>query len=193
MADYRKQVGTFISFQEKVQAQKHGGGTYEAWRLIFTNDQGEAVNITKPVQSLKFNQRLAQAFKNLVTGDKFVIQEEKNAAGFWEIKTLTKGEDTAEAMGITPPTPSRNPQPAPTNTSTGRDFETKEERNKKQEYIIRQSSLERAIETLSIGSKVPLNPGAVIGLAEIYKNYVLTGEQEIDSGGIEDIGEDIPQ
>lgn len=193
MADHRKQVGTFISFNENVQADKKDGGTYAAWRLIYTNANGEAVNITKPVQSLKFNQPLAKALKNLQMGEEFTIQEEKNAAGFWEIKTLTKGNDTSEPMQMAAPAgyskPAANAQPA---NSTGRDFESKDERNKKQEYIIRQSSLERAVETLSIGAKAPLNPGAVIELAEIYKNYVMQGLVKA-VGRLEDLEDDIPQ
>jgi len=193
MADYRKQVGTFISFNEKVTAQKQAGGTYEAWRLIYTNADGEAVNITKPVQSLKFNQPLAKAFKNLQAGDEFTIQEEKNAAGFWEIKTLTKGTDTSEPMQIATPSGHTKSAGNPVPVSTSRDFESKDERLAKQEYIIRQSSLERSVEVLSIGAKVPINPGAVIELAEVFKKYVLSGVAKVDKGGIEDVEDDIPQ
>lgn len=191
MADYRKVVGTFISYNENVQAQKKDGGTYQAWRLIFTKDSGEAETYTKPVQSLKFNRALASALKGLQAGEKFVIHEEKNAGGFWEVKNITKGEDTSEPMALAAPqqakTYSGNTQ------STGRDFETKEERNKKQEFIIRQSSLERAIETLSIGAKAALNPGQVIELAEVYSKYVLSGKAKVDDGSIEMMEDDIPQ
>jgi len=196
MADYRKQVGTFISFKPEVTAEKKDGGTYQAWRLIFTNENDEAVNITKPVQSLKFNQQLGRALNSLVAGEKFTIQEEKNAAGFWEIKTLTKGEDKSEPMQMSAPPAASGSAKAYTTqgvgNTTGRDFESRDERSAKQEYIIRQSSLERSVEVLSIGAKAPLNPGAVIELAEVFKKYVLSGVAKVDKGSVEDMDDDIP-
>jgi hypothetical protein len=190
MADYRKVVGTFISFAAEVDAKKKDGGTYKAFRLIYTNENGEAVTVTKPVQGLKFNQGLERGLKSLGTGDQFVIAEEKNAGGFWEIKTITKGTDTAEPMGLTgaaSPAPSTRTTQSP---STGRDFETGAERQAKQTFIIRQSSLERAIENLSIGAKGPLNPIAVIDLAEVFTDFVLNGKPKVER--IEDMEDDIP-
>lgn len=196
MADYRKAVGTCISYNENVEARKKDGGTYQAFRLIYTNAEGEAITVTKPVQGLKFNHALANALKSLRQGDQFVINEEKNQAGFWEIKSIVKGTDDAEPMSIARPSNQTGQanKPAATATSTGRDFESKEERTVKQDYIIRQSSLERAIEVLGIGQKAPINPGSVIDLAEVFFNYVKTGKPaSVEVGSIEDMEDDIPQ
>ena len=196
MADYRKAVGTCISYSDNVTANKKDGGTYQAFRLIYTNDNGEVVTVTKPVQALKFNRALATALKSLNQGDQFVLNEEKNANGFWEIKSVMKGTDDAEPMSIAKPATSAGQanKPAATTTSTGRDFESKEERAARQDYIIRQSSLERAVEVLGIGQKAPINPGAVIDLAEVFFGYVKNGKQPaVELGDINDMEDDIPQ
>lgn len=193
MADYRKVVGNFISFNANVQANKKDGGTYAAYRLIYTTQDGEAANLTKPAGGLKFNQALGRALFSLQQGDVFVMHEEKNAAGFWELKTVTKGDDQSEPMGLDQPAPAQRQaaaQAVNVASQAGRNFESAEERAAKQDFIIRQSSLQRAVEVLSIGQKVPINPVQVMTLATTFTNFVKTGK--IDNGSVEDMEEDIP-
>ena len=68
-------------------------------------------------------------------------------------------------------------------------FETKEERLARQRYIVRQSSLSTAVETLAVGSKTALDPNAVIAVARQYEEFVFgTGVQ-----GIIDMQDDLPE
>lgn len=97
----------------------------------------------------------------------FDIVSEKNG-DYWEWNSATRVLEGA--AGSAEPSPSR-PQAAPRSN-----YETPEERAKRQVYIVRQTGLERAIETLSIGAKTPPKAEAVIALADVYVNYVFSGD-----------------
>lgn len=59
----------------------------------------------------------------------------------------------------------------PANTY-GKDFETKEERAKKQVYIVRQSAISNAIAALSLGAKSALKAEDILVLAKKFENFV---------------------
>jgi hypothetical protein len=67
-------------------------------------------------------------------------------------------------------------QASPANRVTGSNYETREERAARQVYIVKQSSLSAAVETLKIGATGPLDPTKVIEVAEQYKTYVFDNE-----------------
>lgn len=54
----------------------------------------------------------------------------------------------------------------------GKSFETAEERAERQVLIVRQSALDRAVATLSVGSKSPPDKEAVTALAQYYADWV---------------------
>lgn len=73
------------------------------------------------------------------------------------------------------------------NGYTPRDFETKEERARRQVLIVKQSSLSAAITSLSPGAKAALDPKAVTELAQVFTDWVLDTEPIFPSDEPEDI------
>jgi len=133
------------------------------------------------------NADVYKALDSLSPGDRADVTVTKNASGYnqWaELKPVGKGED------IPAPAPSASGT-APAKASGT--WETAEERAKKQVYIIRQSSLDNAIKTLSAGlpSKEKLQVEDVLNLAGVYVDWVLSGDQPGMETSNSDLG-DIP-
>src|SRR3990167_6921512 len=149
--------GVIISVSLSTQVKKQAGCTYEAYELILKNSEGEIETIQKPVQGFKFNPALKEALSSLATGDEVTVLMEKNAAGFWEVQSVTKGITEVQQV----PSSKTSPSP-PGNKVIGSNYETAAERTARQVLIVRQSSLANAIATLSVGAKAPLIPEAVM-------------------------------
>jgi hypothetical protein len=144
------------------------------------------VDVTKPEGKKYFQAKVTYTYKG--TNKTTNIMDFANPQVFRDIQNL-KGQEVTVETGkndkgfdiwtkVYPAgdAPVRSAAPAPQKAAST--YETAEERAKRQIMIVRQSSLERATETLSPGSKGPLDPNAVIGLAKIYESYVL-GVDEI--------------
>jgi hypothetical protein len=107
---------------------------------------------------------------NASMDDVFTIEMQKEAGKdgkeYWQWVTVTKGE----AVASTAASSSKGSSTA--NTSPRNTYETPEERAQKQVYIVRQSSIGHALETIKIGSKTQPNPQDVVDLAKFYEKYV---------------------
>lgn len=104
-------------------------------------------------------------YKTLVdakNGEVYTIDMEKNEKGYWDwTKAATSTSvDTSNAVA-----------PSKGNVSPKSTYETPEERAKKQVYIVRQSSINAAIETLKTDKKNP-TVTEVISVAKQYEDYV---------------------
>jgi len=190
-------LGTVISVSLETEVKKQGGGSYKGWELVYRSDNNEVRTIAKPVQGLRFNAALKNSLSSLNAGDQFTLTQEKNAQGFNDVKSITKGWDAAAGDPVAtqaPPTvAAAQKQAAPSNTYTQRDYETKEEREKKQKFIIRQSSISNAIELLSVGAKAAPKKEEVLELAQEFVNFVYEGTpQEVALQAVADIEDDIP-
>ena len=177
--------GTVISYQAEVQATNQAGKPYKAWRLIYTDSAGEVKNLQKPVTGLKFNRALAGQLASVSAGDFVTIVQEKNDAGFLDVKSVTKGDEApAAALSSNDKQPSR-----PAAASGGsRDFETSKERADRQVYIVRQSSLERAVELYPKKS-----PQELVEVAEFFKEYIFNGlAKPTAATSDDDFQDDIP-
>lgn len=153
--------GVVISVNLNTKVKKQSGGTYDAWELVYKSTEGEIKNFQKPVQGLKFVKGLKEALESLAQGDEFTATLEKNAGGFWDVKSIVKGLVVEAAA----PQASPARQAQTTNNYQGRDYESKEERTAKQEYIIRQSSVSSAIAMLSVGAKSAPKVDEVLAVA----------------------------
>lgn len=122
------------------------------------------------------------------------------ASGSQWIVTAEKGEQYWEWKGFTPIAPGGGQAPQAqakaagvvnnsTSTATRSTYETPEERAKKQVFIVKQSSLSNAIETLSVGAK-SLKSEDVIALAQMYTDWVFDTKPTVPFADMED---DIPQ
>lgn len=97
------------------------------------------------------------------TGDTAEVTTVKNDKGYWDWTAINEGGKQEVATQQSSGT---------TNRVTGSNYETKEERAIRQRYIIRQSSISSAVDSLAVGSKSSLNPDDVIALARKYEAYV---------------------
>lgn len=113
-------------------------------------------------------------------GDTFLITREKNDKGYWEWKDIGPAGDP-------PAQPDPNPKSAPSATVPAKvgNWETSDERAKKQVYIVRQSTINAAIETLKSTGK-PFGTDAVKNLAKQYEDYVF-------SDGVAGLTDDQPE
>lgn len=105
-------------------------------------------------------------------GDVFTLLREKDNDGYWQWVGIAAGDvaieqttTQASSGGAAAPAKAATPQAA---KST---FETPEERAKKQVYIVRQSSISAAIDTLKTDKKAP-SKEEVVELAKYYESYV---------------------
>lgn len=180
-------LGTVISVSAETDVKKNGGGTYKGWELIYKSDGGDVRTIAKPVQGLRFNAGLKAILGELQPGDEFTLEQEKNAQGFFDVKTIVKGW-SAGAPSL-PSAPQQTKSAPASNAYQARDFESKEERTTRQRLIVRQSSLSAAVAILTVGSKT-VDKEVVKALAEELTDFVF--ETKRGSAGIQDMEDDIP-
>lgn len=173
--------GTVISYTPSTKILKAGGGTYDAWELVYRSAENEVKQLVKPVQSLKFNKPLAASLAALKPNDEFTVDLEKNAAGFWEVRNISKGSDVssdqapASSGAAAPVSSSERPQ-APqraVNRVTGSTYETAEERAKKQVVIVRQSCIAQAVALLK--DMPDLKTELLLETAETFEKFVNKG------------------
>lgn len=176
-----------ISLSKQIKGQSK---TYEGWELVYRDMEDAIKTIQKPVQGLKFAPNLKAGLAALSPGDEFTLTQEKNASGFWDVKNVEKGHVVQAAAPVN--TSSAKPQRS--NNYQDRDFESKEERTKKQEYIIRQSSISSAIAVLTTGAKAAPKPEEVLALADQFVAYVYNNGAKNAAGasGFDDFEDDIP-
>ena len=111
---------------------------------------------------------LYAAFSKAVSGESFEITEEKNAKGYYEFtsaKSVGVLSGTAtEATGGT--------APRQASSSSGSTYSNKEERDQTQIYIVKQSTLKAAIDTLPLLNLKKVGVQDVLSLAKQYEDYV---------------------
>jgi len=125
-------------------------------------------------------------------GQAYTLLREKDKDGYWQWISITEGDvqldtttSTSNASGN--PAKSSGATVAPKST-----YETAEERAKRQVYIIRQSSITAAINTIK-NDKKALTPLEVIDVARVYEAYVFGINLEADSVvKVPEYDEDIP-
>lgn len=125
---------------------------------------------TKGMKVLDFVQR--EVFQTLVSinpqpGDILDVEFSQNDKGFWQFASVAKGEkaegDSSTVVG------SRS------NTVSKGNWETAEERAKRQVMIVRQSSLSTAV-SLAEANKAKVTVDDVIATAKIFEAYVMGTE-----------------
>ncbi len=163
--------GQVVSVEQNVSIQKQNGGSYQGTRFSYRDMNGKLVEQNFHNNSLKFNPKLNVALSNLKPGDSFTMVKEKEGE-YWNVKDIIVGDAPVATSGTTKPAA----QPAPKSN-----YETAEERAKRQVYIVRQSSLSTAVAVLSVGAK-KVEPAEVIKLAKQFEAYVF--DTEYDDGSI---------
>ena len=152
-----------------VVVSTEAGKTGRAYQLAEVNYKNLYDGKVASKKLLQFNGAY-KVISNGKQGQKFTVNTEKNEKGYWDWTSavvLTKDDFSNEAT-IAPV----KTTPAPRST-----YETPEERARKQVYICRQSSLERAIELLFHNKgKESITPEEVIEVAKVFVDYIFNVE-----------------
>jgi len=162
---YVDEDGEPLYVKQRFKTQSAKGKDYRLVEVTYKNK-----SFQDKVETKKHNEfgdkTVFETLKNAQAGDEFTIEREKDGNGYWQWIGISVGA----VVPTTSIKSSGNPVPAKT-TGGGGNWETSEERAKRQVYIVRQSSLGHAIETLKTDKK---NPSAdeVISLAKVYEDYV---------------------
>lgn len=164
------------------------GRQYQSLEVTYKNEQGQAQS--KKLMSFS-NPDVFKAAQAWTKGDSVNIATEKDANGYWQwTKLLAEGESAPVSNSA----PASNAGGSNTRV-TGSNYPTADERAQTQVYIIRQSSLTNAVNTLATTGKT-VSSDEVLTLARVYEGHVLgienkpQGIKEPDS--IEDLSSDIP-
>lgn len=177
----------FISVESSDKKTKTGKDYVEI-EVTYKN-----IDFQEKVESKKLNpfgnKDVYNTLKSAKQGDFFEVERSKNDAGFWDwigIGSVSGGNSAPEP--ITKATGGAG------YTSPKSTYETPEERAKKQVYIVRQSSISAAIDTLKTDKKNP-TVAEVITVAKQYEDYVFgldTGITPLADLPTLDTDEDIP-
>ena len=171
-------------------------GSYQAlevtYKEVATSKVGSR-NIMSFVQdSKKAFETLSTASNGEVFDISMVKQAGKDGKEYWVWTDARKGSAQA-SQGQT-----ASAAPAASGTVSKGNWETPEERAKKQVYIIRQSSLSTAVAALS-GGKAPPTAENILALAKTFEDYVFEGLKEEKSFAAstaeleDDLFQDLPQ
>lgn len=162
------------------------GSSYQQLEVTYKNLSFQGKVESKKIMSFGTN---AGAFKTLSQaspGSVFEVEVVKNAQGYNDWPNVT-----AAAAGAVP-SPAKGATPSSQPGQTRSTYETPEERAQRQVYIIRQSSVDRALQYHSVGAKTPPNLNEVFDTAQKIADFVF---QVKDTGptGFDDMPDfDVP-
>ena len=144
-------------------------GSYEVAEVAYKDDQGKVNG--KKIMSFT-SKPVFDTLKKAQSNEVYQIVSEKDDKGYWQWKEITKGaavKTASDNLGF---------KASPKST-----YETPEERAKKQVYIVRQSSINAALE-YSKNVKALKTVEEVLALAKQFEMYVFDNnliEDPIDS------------
>ena len=153
---------TVIDVSENTQ-KSASGRTFQQLEVAYKNEQG----VPQLKKLIPFsNPNMYKLAKGWVKGDVFNVTTIKNEKGYWEWTGIEGDNTVAEAKQATPSA----------TRVTGSNYETREERQARQIYIIRQSSISSAIELLGQGKTV----SDVLNVAKQFEEYVIGKQEQTD-------------
>jgi hypothetical protein len=159
-----------------VETKPTAKGSYQILEVIYKNltYQGKVEN--KKIPSFGNGATAFKALSDTSPGSEYDVTVVKNAQGYNDWTSVQPSTGVAESPAS---------KTSVTNNSPRSTYETPEERAQRQVFIIRQSSLNNAISTLSVGSKA-VKPDDVIRLASQYTNWVM-GIKDPGATGFDDL------
>lgn len=172
-------------------------GSYQVLEVDYKEVNGGKVGSKKIMSFVQTSKPAFDVLSTASAGETYEVGMVKEAGRdgkeYWVFNSATKATAGAQAANVG----------GATTGSTGGtvakgNWETSEERAKKQIYIIRQSSISSAISALAVGSKTPAKPDEILSLAKRFEDYVfdgLTGNFAVDTAALEDenLFQDLPQ
>jgi hypothetical protein len=158
------------------------GRSYQSMEVTYKNEQGQTQS--KKLMSFSNPDVFKQA-KDWQKGDNVNVNMTKDDAGYWQWVSI--GEP-GSASASPPQAYSGKPQASATRV-TGSNYETPEERAKKQVYIVRQSSISSAIDLLKSNDN-DVKVENVLSVAKQLEEYVFGKQAGVDA--INNMQDDIP-
>jgi hypothetical protein len=181
---------TVISVRFDVNEEKNGK-TYSFFKLQYLTDKKENKTYSGMMSALKFNKVLNTKLNAVKENDEVELTFGKNKFGYDELQNVEL---------LNKPAPTKAESKPASSGYNNRDFETKEERQQKQVYIVRQSSISAAISLLKTEKKVP-TIFEILDTARQFEQFVFGGKVDggignVDAALVDDLPfdvHDIPQ
>ena len=146
------------------ESVKTGKGQYQTLQVSFKNEQGQVQG--KKLMSFS-NPAVFKDIQGYAKGDRIDVLTVKEG-DYWQWKSIDK-------EGEAPPRAEAPKSTGGGGKVIGSNYETAEERARRQVYIIRQSSLGTAVELLGQGASV----NDVVKTAKQFEAYVFSKEAEL--------------
>lgn len=146
------------------ESVKTGKGQYQTLQVSFKNEQGQVQG--KKLMSFS-NPTVFKDIQGYAKGDRVDVLTVKEG-DYWQWKSIDK-------EGEAPPRAEAPKSTGGGGKVIGSNYETAEERARRQVYIIRQSSLGTAVELLGSGASV----NDVVKTAKQFEAYVFSKEAEL--------------
>lgn len=156
-------------------------GKYQVAEVTYKNTKDGKV-ASKKVMSFVGSYGVLKVAKE---GEVYDIKAVKDDKGFWVWEGASPGVEGPAETGA-PVGQGARPTASPRST-----FETPEERRQRQFYISRQSSLQRALEFLTLNGAKKASTDEVIAIAKEFERYVLSPTENPFSS-LADLKSDIP-
>lgn len=166
---------------KNVDVQWTGQGAKRWGKAVVTHER-EGKELKQNVVSFK-NPEVFKKVQELI-GQTVDVETVKDG-DFWNWKSIS----TAGATSANSSTGTASTGNSTSTRVSGSNYETKEERAKRQVLIVKQSSLSAAVAILTPGAKAALDPKAVKELAQDLTDWVFDKE---DDGSIETMSNDLP-
>ena len=178
---------SILNVQSTTQTAK-SGKPYQQLEVAYKNLTFSGKIESKKLMPFGAQKAAFDALANAPTGAVFEVTVVKNDAGYNDWTAIVQAPPGAAAA---------SPQAAPGSINKGNTvqvkstYETPEERAKKQIYIIRQSSISSAVDTLTAGAKSPPTSEAILALAQTYYDWVMQSPEAAVKQDMFDIPNDL--
>lgn len=177
---------TLLSVDIKTMPTK--SGSYQTAEVAYKNNTFQGKVEGKKIMSFGATAGSFKTLSSAQSGETFEVEIIKNDKGYNDWVAMVPANTGAPSPQAAPAGVgtinnfSNKPAGAVATRST---YETPEERAAKQVYIVKQSSISAAINTLSLGAK-KLEPDAVMKLAQTYADFVF-GKASAGPSGFADL------
>ena len=159
---------TVLSVSIETRANKNGG-SFQIADVAYKDDSGKVAG--KKVMSFGATEKAFKVLAENPVGKTFDVEQVKGIPG-------PDGKSYWNWTGLSQSTGKQAVSPVAEASKTVKStYETAEERAKKQVYIIKQSSLANAINTLSVGAKAAPKAEDIIALAQTFTDWVFAEKQ----------------
>ena len=142
------------------------GKPYQVAEVVYKNLESNKVE-NKNITSYS---KVFKGVSEAAAGQVFLVKSEKDDKGYWQWVSFDRQMGEAAEVKTSAAVPAK----------TGGNWETAEERAKKQVYIVKQSSISNAIALLSVGAKTPPNVDQVLLVAQQLTDFVFGADKKSD-------------